>query len=436
LVTAVHHLVLNFLFPYAVFPEASFVRVILHAILVIFESATLILLTKHICDAMAESENALIKTKEYEEKEKEKQALLLKTKAFDEANEKEKEIQEEISIILNQLLELDLTKRIPIHNKKGFVLSLTIGVNNLMDALHTTVTEISKVMDSAAQGDLSKRIEEDCPGSFSNLKENINATLDKIKNIMDSAAEITNSISVDTDEMNSKNFEVSNSITKQLSNLKNFVQSLNIISKDLSDTSTDAQQAQKLASENQEIAHDANVMSQESIKGLKNISSSSENIASIISVIDSIAFQTNLLGLNASVEAARAGENGKGFAVVAEEVKKLADKSSAASKEIKILVEESKHDVYHGVDLVENTSVAFEKIVVVTDQVSTVLEKIASKSSSQVDSVNKANTFIREIEEINENNVLMIERNKEISSNFKNQIKQLNSLISWFSNKK
>ena len=429
-ITAAHHLVLNFLFPYAVFPEASFLRVVLHAVIVILESSALILLTKYIQDIFSRNEDSINHIKKLIENKQ--QFENLRTKEAKAAKSKEEEMQQNVSSILDQLVALDLKSRIPVNDKEGFILTIATSVNNLLNALDETVVDISSVMNGAANGDLSKKVTTDCKGSFQDLKTHINSTLEKIKNIIESVSSVTQLIANQADEMGDKNIDVEKSIREQLASIKIFVKSLDAISKDLMNTSEDAKKARTLALQNQSIAQRAKAKSHECIDGFKNIAESSENISTIVSVIDGIAFQTNLLGLNASVESARVGEQGKGFSVVAKEVKELADKSSAASKEIKALITKGRQDVQLGVQLVEDSSHSFEEIASVIDNVSIVLEDIADKSSKQVDNVVNANSLIRQIEHLNVKNVINVERNKEISLDLKKKTKDLDQLISWF----
>ncbi len=432
LLTAIHHLVFNFFFPYAVFPEASFFRVVLHAVIVIVECGTLIYLINYIQKIIKANFESITLTREYIEREQAFEIERMKAKQEVEDKEKESQIQNEIEMILVQFMDLYLTKRIPLDEKDGFVRRLAVRVNDIMAALDETVTGISEVMNKAAKGDLSKKIETTCKGTFIDLKDSINQTLTNIQKVIDQAHVIAEGIVEGAYKLDQHNNEVSQTIDKQLSEFNTFLDSIDHVTNELKSTSEHAQEVKTLASQNKKIAIDANAIVQDSIQGLNKISKSSENIVSIIALIENITFQTNLLGLNASVEAARAGEQGKGFAVVANEVKNLADQSSTASKEIKKLIHESSQDVQRGVMLVGNTNGSFEKILTITGTVSNVLEVIASKAVSQVENIVQAQDYIKKIEDINRKNIHLIELNKEISSDFKYQINELNTLISWF----
>jgi methyl-accepting chemotaxis protein len=191
----------------------------------------------------------------------------------------------------------------------------------------------------------------------------------------------------------------------------------------INENNQNVEHAKELSQTNKEITDNANAIVDEAIDGLQRISDSSENISNITNVIDEIAFQTNLLSLNASVEAARAGEAGKGFAVVASEVRSLADRSSKASKEIKALISKSKEEVVLGAASVNNTGKALKNIAEVTNDSSESIQKIAVSSLEQSSGLMTINNLVKEIDQLNAINRSLIENNKKISYLFKEQIK-------------
>ncbi len=427
LLTAIHHLLLNFSFSYAVFPEASFIRVVLHAVIVIVECGILIVLTNYLCDLIKRNHVSMKALQESMEKEKAQRELEKqqeeKNKKEHSLKEKEKEIYAEIETILSQLSDLELSRRIPLQGKEGFILKLVTGINQVMESISNTVMDISHVIQAVAKGDLSAQITAECRGTFSDLKQDINKTLETLKNVVSGISEVTMTVTKGAEDISNKSEEILESMQHQSEKIHDAVITMEQVSSLINENNQNVEHAKELSQTNKEITDNANAIVDEAIDGLQRISDSSENISNITNVIDEIAFQTNLLSLNASVEAARAGEAGKGFAVVASEVRSLADRSSKASKEIKALISKSKEEVVLGAASVNNTGKALKNIAEVTNDSSESIQKIAVSSLEQSSGLMTINNLVKEIDQLNAINRSLIENNKKISYLFKEQIK-------------
>ncbi len=162
------------------------------------------------------------------------------------------------------------------------------------------------------------------------------------------------------------------------------------------------------------------------------IEGSSRKIAQIIGVIDEIAFQTNLLALNAGVEAARAGEAGRGFAVVASEVRALAQRSSDAAKEIKTLIMASSQQVEGGVELVNRTGEALQKIVVKVAEISTLVSEISASTQEQSAGLAQVNTAVNQMDQVTQQNAAMVEQSTAASHSLAKEAGELAELASKF----
>jgi methyl-accepting chemotaxis protein len=162
------------------------------------------------------------------------------------------------------------------------------------------------------------------------------------------------------------------------------------------------------------------------------IAESSKKVADITSVIDSIAFQTNILALNAAVEAARAGENGRGFAVVASEVRSLAQRSAAAAKEIRVLVDSSLSQVESGAALAENAGAAMDGIVAAVKRVTTIVGEIATASTQQSMGIDEVNRAISQMDGATQQNAALVEQAAAAAASLNEQAQQLGQAIRVF----
>ena len=162
------------------------------------------------------------------------------------------------------------------------------------------------------------------------------------------------------------------------------------------------------------------------------INSSSQKIVDIISVIDGIAFQTNILALNAAVEAARAGEQGRGFAVVASEVSNLAQRSASAAKEINALITESVESVNLGTQLVEQAGNTMKEILESVEDVTSIMANISSASDEQSAGIEQVNTAINEMDKVTQQNAALVEQAAAAAASMQEQADTLAQVVQMF----
>src|SRR5471032_227477 len=165
---------------------------------------------------------------------------------------------------------------------------------------------------------------------------------------------------------------------------------------------------------------------------MASINDSSKKIAEIIGVIDGIAFQTNILALNAAVEAARAGEQGRGFAVVASEVRNLAQRSAAAAKEIKLLIDDSVDKVGAGSKLVDEAGATMDDIVASVQRVTDIMSEISSASQEQTNGIEQVNQAIGQMDEVTQQNAALVEEAAAAAESMQNQAANLAQVVSVF----
>ncbi|MFO1371961.1 MAG: methyl-accepting chemotaxis protein [Candidatus Competibacteraceae bacterium] len=219
---------------------------------------------------------------------------------------------------------------------------------------------------------------------------------------------------------------------EQASALEETASSMEELTATVKQSAENAAQANRLAGIAHSQAEQSGEVVNRSISAMQAIHRSSRKIADIIGVIDEIAFQTNLLALNAAVEAARAGEQGRGFAVVASEVRKLAQRSAEAAKEIKALITDSVATVEEGNHLVDTAGKRLQEIIVSVKKVSDIIAEIAAASREQASGIEQVNKAILQLDQTTQQNAALVEETAAASQAMKDQAVNLQQLISFF----
>ena len=275
----------------------------------------------------------------------------------------EKAIEAEVDGLVKAVVAGDFSKRVPLENKKEFMLNLATAMNALCDNTGKALQDIIGMLSALAGGDMTPRITADYHGMFGQLKDDANTMAERIgatiAEIKASAAEVTSASA----EISSSTTDLSQRTEEQAASLEETSASMEEISATVKKNAEYAQAANQSASSTRDVADRGGQVVAKAVEAMAKIEESSRKISDIIGVIDEIARQTNLLALNAAVEAARAGEAGRGFAVVASEVRSLAQRSSQAAKDIKDLITNSNDQVKGGVELVNRAGAALTEIV-------------------------------------------------------------------------
>ena len=249
-----------------------------------------------------------------------------------------------------------------------------------------------------------------------------------VSDIRSSAEEIYRS----SGEIASGNSDLSSRTEEQASALEQTAASMEQLSAVVKKNADNANQASMLAQTASKTANEGGDIVNGVVKTMSDISGSSQKIADIISVINGIAFQTNILALNAAVEAARAGEQGRGFAVVAGEVRSLAQRSAQAAKEIEGLIDESVHNVKIGSEQVALAGDAMENIVKAVTSVTDIMGEIASASSEQSKGISQIGQAVVEMDGVTQQNAALVEQSATASASLEEQARHLNTVVSVF----
>jgi len=218
----------------------------------------------------------------------------------------------------------------------------------------------------------------------------------------------------------------------QASSLQETASAMDELTATVKQNADNARQANGLAATASEVARQGGTVVSQVVETMGSINDSSKKIVDIISVIDGIAFQTNILALNAAVEAARAGEQGRGFAVVAAEVRNLAQRSAAAAKEIKSLIGDSVEKVDAGARLVDQAGVTMNEIVASVKRVTDIIAEISSASDEQTTGLEQINIAITQMDQVTQRNAALVEESAAAAESLQNQGAALARAVSVF----
>ncbi len=327
----------------------------------------------------------------------------------------------------------DLEARVEEAGKQGFFLRLAQGLNSLVSIVDDAVKDTGNMLDAMANGDLSKRIEQEYQGSFDKLKRDANATADKLTEVINRINTSATLVASGAEEISQGNADLSQRTEEQASSLEETASSMEEMTSTVRQNADNAKEVNELAEETRTKAQKGGEVVNRAVTSMSAINESSKKIADIISVIDEIAFQTNLLALNAAVEAARAGEQGRGFAVVAGEVRNLAQRSAAAAKEIKELIRDSVGKVEDGTLLVNESGSTLQEIVTAVQRVTAMISDIAQASEEQSSGIEQVNKAIAQMDEMTQQNAALVEEASAAGESMAEQANDMRRLLNFFS---
>ncbi len=298
----------------------------------------------------------------------------------------------------------------------------------LLKPLHACIHHIQNV----ARGDLTQSIEVLSKNEMGDLLTTVQHMQEELKHTVGLVRDSSESIFSGASEIANGSNDLSARTEEQAASLEETASSMEQLTATVKQNAENARQASQLALNASETArHGGNVVDNV-VTTMKDIADSSKKISDITSVIDGIAFQTNILALNAAVEAARAGEQGRGFAVVAGEVRNLAQRSAQAAKEIKILIEDSVNRIDSGSQLVENAGVTMGEIVNAVTRVTDIMGEIASASEEQSRGIDLVSTAVTEMDQVTQQNATLVEESATAATALEEQAGLLKQAVSVF----
>jgi methyl-accepting chemotaxis protein len=315
----------------------------------------------------------------------------------------------------------------------GVVVALVfVGTLWLVRSIREPLEQANELAERIANGDLSAHIVNNRHDEFGRLLESLRHMNQSLGRMVSEVRGSTDSIATASAEIAHGNNDLAQRTEQTSSNLQSTASSMDALTNTVQHSADSARQASQLASGASDVAQRGGEVVAQVINTMQEIDASSKKIADIISVIDSIAFQTNILALNAAVEAARAGEQGRGFAVVASEVRSLAGRSAEAAKEIKGLISTSVQKVESGTKLVTHAGSTMDEIVQSVRSVADVIGEITAAANEQSSGIAGVNQSIGDLDQMTQQNAALVEQSAAAAESLREQAARLKQAVSVF----
>lgn len=342
-------------------------------------------------------------------------------------------VEQDIDALIKAASQGDFSRTLETENRTGFFLRVSEGLNELLQTVGGALSDVVDMFAAMSKGDLSKTIDKEYSGEFARLKDDANAMVKVLQDITEGIHGGASMIARSSQEISVGNIDLSKRTENQAASLEETAASMEQMLATVQASEKNISETNVLAQESMRHAKEGDSSVQQAVSAMKSISESSERIASIISVIDEIAFQTNLLALNAAVEAARAGEHGKGFAVVASEVRNLAQRTADSAKEIKSLINDSVTRVEDGAMLVEKSGETLGSIVAAIEGVAEKMNELLVSGKEQTAGIQQASNAVVYMDQMTQQNAALVEEASAASTSMAEEAQRLSSLVAFFS---
>ena len=313
----------------------------------------------------------------------------------------------------------------------GIAFAVAFGLM-LIRGISRSLSQASELSKAVAEGDLTRQVDTSGKDEVAVVLQSLAAMQQNLSQIVTRVRQGSDSVSVASSEIAEGNQDLSSRTESQASALEETAASMEELSSTVRQNADNARQANQLAQSASTVAVQGGQVVSQVVDTMKGINDSSRKIADIISVIDGIAFQTNILALNAAVEAARAGEQGRGFAVVAGEVRNLAQRSAAAAKEIKDLITDSVGRVEQGSALVDKAGTTMEEVVGSIRRVTDIMGEISAASAEQSAGVGQIGEAVQQMDQATQQNAALVEEMAAAATSLRTQADDLVQTVAVF----
>ncbi len=327
-------------------------------------------------------------------------------------------VEEEVKRIVDAAVAGDLSQRIEVGGKQGFMKLLGEGINDLTGTSEEVIGETVRVIERIAQGDLTQTIDRDYQGSFMRLKDATNSAVRKLSETISEVRSAADALYGASGQVSATAQSLSQGASEQAASVEETSASIEQMSASINQNAENAKVTDGMASKASKEAGEGGDAVGQTVTAMK-------QIADKIGIIDDIAYQTNLLALNAAIEAARAGEHGKGFAVVATEVRKLAERSQGAAQEISELAADS-------VQMAERAGKLLVEIVPTVSKTCDLVQEIAAASQEQSSGVAQINTAMSQMNQVTQQSASASEELAATAEEMNGQAEQLKQIMAFF----
>lgn len=326
-----------------------------------------------------------------------------------EEGERAKLFQQEIATVVDAYSQGDFSKRIDMDDKTGVFVEMCNGVNRIGEETETSLSELRSCLDALADGELDQQMSGAHVGIFAEMAKTLNQTCQGLIVTISSIKHSSDTITSSSKEVASTAESIAKRTERSAASLEEIASAIEELTASVKSTSNGAVDVRTKVSATADEANACAATARETAQAMEEVERSSQEIGNITKVIDEIAFQTNLLALNAGVEAARAGDAGRGFAVVASEVRALAQRSSEAANEINSLIARSENHVKEGVEKVNNSNRALERILVSVADVSDEIKVIADATTEQSSAISEISSSVNDLDSATQQNAAHME---------------------------
>ena len=315
---------------------------------------------------------------------------------------------------------------------QGDFILLKNALNGTIGNLAAQINEISKLLTELSKGNFNLEISDHYQGDFRTIKDALEMIVTSFNGMFREINMVSEQVAAGASQVSLASCNLSSGSTQQAASLQQISASVTQMASQTKQSAINASKANELSIRSQEFAVKGNGLMAEMLKSMEETKLASESISKIIKVIDSIAFQTNILAINAAVEAARAGQYGKGFAVVADEVRSLAVRSAEAAQETSGLIEGSGQKILKGTEIAEETATALKDIVEMTSSVANFMDQIAAASSEQASGVQQVMIGLNQISDVTQSSSATAQESAASSQELSHQSQTLKKMVNKF----
>ncbi len=334
---------------------------------------------------------------------------------------------------LHQLTQGDLHNETPTVKGQDEVRVLSDSIGQMVDGLANIIDDVSGVLTKMAQGDLATLNQTaNYPGDFERLKTQIEIIHQQFRETIGSIVHAAQQVATGAEQVAAASGELASGSTHQTATIQLLTTEVSDLTEQIGTTAKDAQDANDRSRMAQGMLVDGIQSMDKLVEAVQEIERNADEIFKILKAIDDIAFQTNILSLNAAVEAARAGTAGKGFAVVADEVRNLAAKSAESAKTSALLINRSVEATHRGAELAQQTAQALQKVMSGAGEVAEYIDHISEEAQRQAQSIQDINTHITQISDVVQSNSAASEQSAETAEELSGQAELMKKLVGKF----